>query len=529
MIVSADKHAEDWTGRIQKRGKALKELFHGNRTTPRECICEDDYHFNNEFDFCKENTKCPPGFGVEHPVHLNKDTVCTVCPLGFYSNSSSSKDSCKPWTNCSEIGLVELFPGSDHSDVVCDRSVSLLTRNRVILLVILTVLFLLIGITLIYIVCCSNNFKELKEGLEQWVNEKVNRFRENEKTSTCKGYCIKNDQYVTVPLKVDCEKSPDISEQRICTPSTACSKVKKENELMRGESVPTEDEYPERNNLDLGENESLITGSEPDSEETSQDSDGSPSFISSQGLLFCPGAPQNECSYNSVHLQQGSSLACGQSTREKLADINDHSNYSSMEPLDSMSGHCPQCMSSFNTSQSAHSTQSGDASNKTGFHFTDTNYQNQSNRSSPGSSPTTDIPPLSGQVTGNHNTTLISNGSVMNIKADVVLLVVSQNTQDAPTTTESHDEGMGSPVQEENQSRCDSFVANTQHPGGKYADILSNANTFTEGWMSATDHTQVPECPITLSQGINNTPLCHNGGFSPVQEEGKPEYFESYK
>ncbi|XP_028631484.1 tumor necrosis factor receptor superfamily member 11A [Grammomys surdaster] len=79
-------------------GKALVAVDPGNHTAPRRCACTAGYHWNADCECCRRNTECAPGFGAQHPLQLNMDTVCTPCLLGFFSDVSSSTDKCKPWT-----------------------------------------------------------------------------------------------------------------------------------------------------------------------------------------------------------------------------------------------------------------------------------------------------------------------------------------------------------------------------------------------------------------------------------------------
>lgn len=67
--------------------------------------------------------------------------------------------------------------------------------------------------------------------------------------------------------------------------------------------------------------------------------------------------------------------------------------------------------------------------------------------------------PLAGNVTGNSNSTFISSGQVMNFKGDIIVVYVSQNSQEGPAGPGSGPgEPVGRPVQEESPPRCDSFA-----------------------------------------------------------------------
>ncbi|XP_061851620.1 tumor necrosis factor receptor superfamily member 11A isoform X2 [Colius striatus] len=123
------------------------------------------------------------------------------------------------------------------------------------------------------------------------------------------------------------------------------------------------------------------------------------------------------------------------------------------------------------------------------------------NRSTSGTnSSTSDLPPASGNVTGNSNSTFISSGQVMNFKGDIIVVYLSQNSQEGATASGPSEENVGSPVQEENLSRCETFAGNAQHYKEKCAEL------------------QGP-CP----PGSGGP--CRGQASQPVQEEGKLGHF----
>uniref|UniRef100_A0A8D2JT71 TNF receptor superfamily member 11a n=1 Tax=Sciurus vulgaris TaxID=55149 RepID=A0A8D2JT71_SCIVU len=103
-------------------GKALVAVDPGNRTAPRRCACTAGYHWSQDCECCRRNAECAPGFGAQHPLQLNMDTVCRPCHVGYFSDAFSSTDKCKPWTNCTILGKTEEHPGTEKSDVVCSSS-----------------------------------------------------------------------------------------------------------------------------------------------------------------------------------------------------------------------------------------------------------------------------------------------------------------------------------------------------------------------------------------------------------------------
>ncbi|KFW79754.1 Tumor necrosis factor receptor superfamily member 11A, partial [Manacus vitellinus] len=105
--------------KICDQGKALREVNPGNSTFQRQCACTVGYHWDEDCDCCQRNTMCAPGLGVKPPVQQDKDTLCIPCPRGYFSKVSSSTDECKPWTNCTALGMTEIMSGTDKTDAVC--------------------------------------------------------------------------------------------------------------------------------------------------------------------------------------------------------------------------------------------------------------------------------------------------------------------------------------------------------------------------------------------------------------------------
>ncbi|NWX98906.1 TNR11 factor, partial [Nothoprocta ornata] len=100
-----------------------------------------------------------------------------------------------------------------------------------------------------------------------------------------------------------------------------------------------------------------------------------------------------------------------------------------------------------------------------------TDAKSQRTRSTSGtSSSTSDLPPASGNVTGNSNSTFISSGQVMNFKGDIIVVYVSQNSQEGAPAAGAAAESVGSPVQEENASRCETFAGTAPHYKEKCAE-----------------------------------------------------------
>ncbi|XP_053323553.1 tumor necrosis factor receptor superfamily member 11A [Spea bombifrons] len=498
-------------------GKGLEVLYHGNRTSPRECVCKEGYHLHTGYDICMENTECPPGFGVRFPVQKNQDTVCIACPVGYFSNSSSSKEKCEPWTNCTGLGLEEIVPGSNQSDAVCNRSFDVFQNFQVIICISLIVVSVLVTASAVF-VCCKK-MKSSKADLSKWMNEVCTRIQGAEQISPC----IETKTNInSTDRKAANDRIHNPVEQRICIPISPDS-IKVCGHL-HGKSVPTEDEYTEKHNLMDSEEGSMNTASDSmaDTEDTSLESDTSHccSETSCQRLLLdrLQSIPHEELIFNPYFTQDLNGLIHANGlSRDGLE--------ATTEPQESSCFYCfCQSMPGTYSSCPAHSTSDRNFGDDAGTSATETQCP-QGTRSTPGGSHSSETPPPpSGKVTGNNNTTVISNGSVMNIKADVVLLVVSPSSQDAATVAESKEENIRNPVQEESQGECDSFVVNTQPHIGRYADFLPNLNTSSESWNTSPDHCTSIDSHDTLDKGQHNFGFSQNTTVLPIQEEGKPEF-----
>ncbi|KAM6135180.1 tumor necrosis factor receptor superfamily member 11A [Pterocles gutturalis] len=146
---------------------------------------------------------------------------------------------------------------------------------------------------------------------------------------------------------------------------------------------------------------------------------------------------------------------------------------------------------------------------------TNMKYQNTNSSASGTNSSTSDLPPASGNVTGNSNSTFISSGQVMNFKGDIIVVYLSQNSQEGATASGPSEENVGSPVQEENLSRCETFAGNAQHYKEKCAEMQGVCPAMASGgprWTTG---------PLAQERG----PSCRGQASQPVQEEGKLGHF----
>ncbi|NXH50234.1 TNR8 factor, partial [Dicaeum eximium] len=68
---------------------------------------------------CQHHSACKPGFGVKIRGTSTNDVTCEECPPGTFSDQNSSRDICKPHTNCAKLNKIMLRKGNATHDQVC--------------------------------------------------------------------------------------------------------------------------------------------------------------------------------------------------------------------------------------------------------------------------------------------------------------------------------------------------------------------------------------------------------------------------
>ncbi|NXE04684.1 TNR11 factor, partial [Lophotis ruficrista] len=571
--------------KICDQGKALREVNPGNSTFQRQCACTMGYHWNEDCDCCQRNTICAPGFGVEHPVQQDKDTMCIPCPRGYFSKVASSTDECKSWTNCTALGMVEIMPGTEQSDAVCrKRNIPQPSEdgtNRILYVLIVILFFVaLIGIV-IFIVYYKNKGKKLTADLQNWANEVCSQIKGTKEPP--------RDVFVTVnptnaavpqisegmgllgpagspapgnpsctsgrapcrngsPSTVPCEAGGSLQEFSVVT----------ETDDDHFPPVPMEDEYMDKDlnttdylsllsrtasktvssfsePMEAGENDSLNQyfsgfGSTEDisvsqGSHPSSNTDGAHTAMdrllqkSCQCAHSCLKETGNKdtdhlaTNYDSEKI----CVRCGISYRESPRKWNKPccaaADGASASPE---TGSYPQCTCGLNFLSAGQSTLASDRGvEDASSDNTNRKYQNTNSSTSGTNSSTSDLPPASGNVTGNSNSTFISSGQVMNFKGDIIVVYLSQNSQEGATVSGPSEENVGSPVQEENLSRCETFAGNTQHYKEKCAELQGTCPTVGCGGP------RWPTGPLAQERGLSR----HDQASQPVQEEGKLGHF----
>ncbi|KAM6104664.1 tumor necrosis factor receptor superfamily member 11A isoform 2-T2 [Theristicus caerulescens] len=570
--------------KICDQGKALREVNPGNSTFQRQCACTMGYHWNEDCDCCQRNTICAPGFGVEHPVQQDKDTMCTPCPRGYFSKVASSTDECKSWTNCTALGMAEIVPGTDKSDAVCaERKMPEPTEDgttRILYVLIVVLFFVALICIVIFIIYYKNKGKKLTD-LQNWANEVCSQIKGTKEPprdafvtvnttnaavpQTSEGVCLLGPPGSPAPGNSCCTSGHAPCRDR--SPSTApCEaggslqgfSVVTETDDDHFPPVPMEDEYMDKDlnttdylsslsrtasktvssfsePMEAGENDSLNQyfsgiGSTEDvsvsqGSRPSANTDGA--HVATDKLLQKSCQRAHSClketdnkdtdrfatNYDSEKICVRCGISYRESPRKWSKPCCAAADSASTSPE---TGSYAQCTCGLNFLSAGQSTLARDhGMEDASLDSNNMKYQNTNRSTSGTNSSTSDLPPASGNVTGNSNSTFISSGQVMNFKGDIIVVYLSQNSQEGATASGPSEENVGSPVQEENLSRCETFAGNTQHYKEKCAELQGT-------------------CPLVGSGGPWRTtgPLAQERGPSrrgqasqPVQEEGKLGHF----
>ncbi|XP_048850444.1 tumor necrosis factor receptor superfamily member 6B-like [Brienomyrus brachyistius] len=81
------------------------------------CQCKPGYFMQE--DFCRQHTKCRPGYRVKVKGTADADTVCEECPVGSYSPGGVSEVICRNHTDCESLRLRTVLKGVAWHDSLC--------------------------------------------------------------------------------------------------------------------------------------------------------------------------------------------------------------------------------------------------------------------------------------------------------------------------------------------------------------------------------------------------------------------------
>lgn len=115
----------------------------------------------------------------------------------------------------------------------------------------------------------------------------------------------------------------------------------------------------------------------------------------------------------------------------------------------------------------------------------------------------------------------------MNFKGEIIVVYVSQNSQEGSMSPGSSDDSLGSPVQEENLNRCETFAGNTPPYKEKCAEMNSLHSMVHDEPPSTVGGFQRTFGPVIQEENhkVQDGKPMYNEASQPVQEEGKPGQF----
>ncbi|KAH0617980.1 hypothetical protein JD844_016818 [Phrynosoma platyrhinos] len=575
--------------KICDHGKALIEVNPGNSTSQRQCACTAGYHWNEDCDCCRRNKRCPLGSGVKHPIQQNKDTLCIPCPAGYFSNVSSATDACKTWTNCTALGTEEKIPGNSRSDAVCWKQTKPLLQdetNKLFYMLIAPLLIIALVGTAVIAICYRNKGKTLTADLHYWALVICRQIKKT-KDSPCDTFVNGNMACPTGPRIMEGTYLLDLDEysfsEDVCCPHGQMVSGKAGHDAIHyglGEDFPTpsltsmseddhfrqipmEDEYMDRIShgphylplLSQPENKPVSPFSGP--LEVGENDSLSQCFTGTESLIEFANCccSDTSCGMDALHASSHKCLltSCHHSACSNMRDVdNQETSDSLFKPEETNS--CTACKASCAESPSKHGyaanslkenspsplgtcglespslSHIGSASSigvkSDTWDGNGTKRQN-TKRTSETNCSTSDTPAASGNVTGNGNSTFISSGQVMNFKGEVIVVYLSQNSQEGSMSPGSSDDSLGSPVQEENMNRCETFAGNVHQYKEKCAEMNSSHSVVSDEPASTVGGFKRTSGPIVQEQNHKSQDSKHlyNEVSQPVQEEGKPGQF----
>uniref|UniRef100_A0A2K5EG80 TNF receptor superfamily member 11a n=2 Tax=Aotus nancymaae TaxID=37293 RepID=A0A2K5EG80_AOTNA len=509
-------------------GKALVAVDIGNSTAPRRCTCTAGYHWSQDCECCRRNTECAPGLGAQHPLQLNKDTVCKPCLAGYFSDAFSSTDKCRPWTNCTILGKKVERHGTEKSDVICSSSLpsrkppnepQVFLPGLIILLLFASVALVA---AIIFGVYYRKKGKALTANLWHWINEACGRLSGDKESSgdscvsthtttfgqqgVCESVLLLTLEEKTFPddmcypdqggvCQGTCAGSGPYAQGEGARMLSLVIETEMEEDSFR--QMPMEDEYMDRTSqpadrllfltepgsrstppfsepLEVGENDSLsqcFTGT--------QSTVCSESCNCTEPLCGTDWIPVSSENYLQKEVDCGHCPHWAASPSPNWADVCtgcQNPPGEDREPLEGSPKHgpLPRCTYGMGLppEKEAGRAEAGDQPEDG-----DDGRPPSSARAGTGSASSPGgQAPASGNVTGNSNSTFISSGQVMNFKGDIIVVYVSQTSQEGAAAAAAAAEPVGRPVQEETLARRDSFAGN----GPRFPDLCGGPTGLQE-------------------------------------------------
>ncbi|KAI4904105.1 hypothetical protein NFI96_028906 [Prochilodus magdalenae] len=113
-------------------------------TPSSDTVCEplDGYYCTDQYRgsciFAQKHTNCSPGQYIKHRGTAFKDTECSECSDGTYSDGLLQN--CLPHSKCEDLGLAEIKAGTLSTDAECgDKTAAALIAGMISLILLIAV------------------------------------------------------------------------------------------------------------------------------------------------------------------------------------------------------------------------------------------------------------------------------------------------------------------------------------------------------------------------------------------------------
>ncbi|KAG7455426.1 hypothetical protein MATL_G00256700 [Megalops atlanticus] len=410
----SNEYQPDWnnetrcqTQKFCDKGRGFDPVRPENRTAAVPCRCLPGLQCSLvNCEFCERMKVCPPGYGLA--VGETGRGSCAECRPGFFSNVSSATEPCRPWTDCKALGRAEKQPGTEKTDAVCGPHVPGSTTSWVVVGVLSVIVVISLVILLLF--CCKDKLKSLSENVRACVQD----LKSN---TMCQEAAQQNG---TLEIKSLIRQEGDLQESL-----NACGNSEKpapggDSEAPTGGCSCV---LALKEPMEVGENEDCSQAVAPCSCRDGEGGGGRPLLEPA----ICGGCPEGGTELCGRSLQHGAPEAGeGRAGGDARAEADDRQG-------------APCCHSTDSTAKVPLSLAS-DGDQGLSLHLSTGDVSQGPEPECPGQTV------AAGHVTGNGNTTFISNGQVMNFSGDVIVVYVSQNSQGDSGDLE---EAFASPVQEE--------------------------------------------------------------------------------
>uniref|UniRef100_A0A8C6MDD6 Tumor necrosis factor receptor superfamily, member 11a, NFKB activator n=1 Tax=Nothobranchius furzeri TaxID=105023 RepID=A0A8C6MDD6_NOTFU len=413
--------------------------------TEEPCRCKPGYQCHLiHCEYCEAIPTCDPGYTLEK--------VCAPCKNGFFS-AGGLNEQCKPWRSCKAEGRSELKPGNAQADAMCGEHVSASPWVLVTVLLVITALCLLI----LLLFCYKDKLKLLSVNLRSCVqNLKRSRIQQETLGPTYHSGTVAESPRTSSP----CETTKLIC-QSPHSPGTDSPKELSEEEVLNAPlhlAGPCTCVVPVHEPLEVGENEDCSQAVDPGMSGTCSCGQRPENISSSSNGETCVTYP---VSVSSSLIHASSTIPISNPPAE-VSNANSASH-------DSSSASATTLVNALMTSTSAGHLYLDKPSEASGSEK-DLGVSSRDNKLSSGESE------LGCMVSGNHNTTFISSGQVMNVSGDVIVVYVS------PTSHSGEESGQGgtfgSPIQEQANETTQFFQSSLRPQGDSITHNTSQGETL---------------------------------------------------